>query len=93
MEKESISPLAVRLGKLLLSILERKLCGQCTVRDNKEGFKKYVNSKGRTSDNAGSLFDGDGHFINSDKDGREIYEILIQIVKWQCSKKMTKERG
>lgn len=66
-------PLEVRLEKLLLSILERKLCGQCTVRDNKEGFKKYFHSKRRTRDNIGSLCDGDGHFINSDKDKADMF--------------------
>ncbi|GAB0206495.1 mitochondrial enolase superfamily member 1 [Grus japonensis] len=58
--------------------LEFKL--DSTVKDNKKGFLKYVNSKRRTRDNIGPLLDEVGHLTNRDVDKAEMFNAFFASV-------------
>ena len=51
--------------------LEFKLVS--TVKDNKKGFLKYVNSKRQARNNIGPLLDKHGHLTNRDIDKAETF--------------------
>ncbi|GAB0206466.1 mitochondrial enolase superfamily member 1 [Grus japonensis] len=58
--------------------LEFKL--DSTVKDNKKGFLKYVNSKRRTRDNIGPLLDEVGHLTNRDVGKAEMFNAFFASV-------------
>ncbi|KAK4810960.1 hypothetical protein QYF61_014432 [Mycteria americana] len=58
--------------------LEFKLAS--TVKDNKKGFLKYVNSKRRIRDNIGPLLDEVGHLTNRDVDKAETFNAFFASV-------------
>lgn len=49
-------------------------------KDNKKGFLKYVNSKGRIRDNIGPLLDEVSHFTNKDVDKAEMFNAFFTTV-------------
>ncbi|KAK4816993.1 hypothetical protein QYF61_025913 [Mycteria americana] len=50
-----------------------------TVKDNKKGFLKYVNSKRRIRDNIGPLLDEVGHLTNRDVDKAETFNASFSV--------------
>ncbi|KAK4807113.1 hypothetical protein QYF61_018454 [Mycteria americana] len=58
--------------------LEFKL--DSTVKDNKKGFSKSINSKRRTRDNIGPLLDEVGHLTNGDVDKAEMFNAFFASV-------------
>ncbi|KAK4807141.1 hypothetical protein QYF61_018482, partial [Mycteria americana] len=58
--------------------LEFKLAS--TVKDNKKGFLKSINSKRRTRDNIGLLLDEVGHLTNRDVDKAETFNAFFASV-------------
>ena len=58
--------------------LELKLTS--TVKDNKKGFFKYVNSKRQARNNIGPLLDEHGHLTNRDIDKAEMFNAFFALV-------------